>query len=342
MQEARLYEKLEANKVKCSLCAHRCVIADGKRGICQVRENRAGVLYSLVYGMSISQAIDPVEKKPLFHFYPGSKAFSFATVGCNFRCSFCQNWQISQMLREGGQIEGHEASPEHLASAAQHYGCRSIAYTYTEPTIFFEYAYDTAIRATRRGIKNIYVTNGYMTDEMLDAFGPHLHAANVDLKAFRDEFYQKTCGARLQPVLDAILSMKKRGIWVEITTLLVPGKNDSDEELRELAGFIAHEAGVDTPWHISRFHPDYKLLDANSTPAETLHHARDLGLAAGLRYVYEGNLLGAEGESTYCYNCHNLLIRRYGFGVQENVILPNNACPYCGVTIDGVGLVKTP
>jgi len=340
VHEARLYEKLDDGKVKCHLCAHRCTIADGKRGICQVRENRGGTLYSLVYGLAISQAIDPVEKKPLFHFYPGSTAFSFATVGCNFRCSFCQNWQISQMVRDEGRIVGREASPNHLASAARHYGCKSIAYTYTEPTIFFEYAYDTALIADRWGTKSIYVTNGYMTTEMLEAFGSHLHAANVDLKAFNDDFYRKMCGARLQPVLDAIKAMKERGIWVEITTLIVPGLNDSEEELGEVAKFIAQEVGVDTPWHVSRFRPDYKLRHAQATPLSTLHRARDIGLQAGLRYVYEGNVPGSEGENTYCYNCHHLLIRRYGFGVLENHILPESKCPYCGATIDGVGLAS--
>jgi len=338
MHEAKVYEKLDEGKVRCHLCAHRCTIADGKRGICQVRENRGGVLYTLIYGLSISQAIDPVEKKPLFHFFPGSTAFSFATVGCNFRCSFCQNWQISQMVHDEGRIVGHETSPDHLASAARHYGCKSIAYTYTEPTIFFEYAYDTAVIADKWNIKSIYVTNGYMTEEMLDAFGPYLHAANVDLKAFNNEFYRKTCGARLQPVLDAIKAMKKRGIWVEITTLVVPGLNDSEEELCDLAEFIAQEVGVDTPWHVSRFHPDYKMRDAHATPLSTLHRARDIGLQAGLRYIYEGNVPGAEGENTYCYNCHNLLVRRYGFGVLENLILAESKCPYCEAIIDGVGM----
>jgi len=300
--------------------------------------NKGGVLYSLVYGLSISQAIDPVEKKPLFHFYPGTTAFSFATVGCNFRCSFCQNWQISQMVRDEGSIAGHEASPDYLASAANHYGCKSIAYTYTEPTIFFEYAYDTAVKAAKWDIKSIYVTNGYMTEEMLDAFGPHLHAANVDLKAFNDDFYRKTCGARLQPVLDAIKAMKKRGIWVEITTLVVPGQNDSEEELSHLAEFIAQDVGVDAPWHVSRFRPEYEMRDAHATPISTLHRAREIGLQAGLRYVYEGNVPGSEGENTHCYNCHNLLIRRFGFGILENVILPGSKCPYCGVIIDGVGM----
>ena len=339
MIEARLYEKLEQNKVHCHLCAHRCTIADGKRGVCQVRENREGTLYTLVYGQAISQAIDPVEKKPLFHFFPGSTAFSFATVGCNFRCAFCQNWQISQAAREEGRIWGHPASPEYLASAAHHYGCKSIAYTYTEPTIFFEYAYDTALKAARWGIKNIYVTNGYMTEEMLDAFGTHLHAANVDLKSFRDEFYHKTCGARLQPVVDTCKSMVKRGIWLEITTLIVPGQNDSEEELQDIAKFVSQELGVDVPWHVSRFHPDYQMQDGHqATPIATLHRAREIGQQAGLRYVYEGNVPGSDGENTLCYNCHNLLIQRYGFQIEKNVILPTSQCPVCGVTIAGVGL----
>jgi len=338
VHEARLYEKLGEHRVRCHLCAHRCTIADGKRGICEVRENSGGVLYTLVYGLSISQAIDPVEKKPLFHFYPGSTAFSYATVGCNFRCSFCQNWKISQMVRDEGRLMGHEASPNHLASAARHHGCKSIAYTYTEPTIFFEYAYDTAVIAGRWNIKSIYVTNGYMTEEMLDAFGPHLHAANVDLKAFSDEFYRTTCGARLQPVLDAIKAMKERDIWVEITTLVIPGLNDSEEELGQLAEFIAKEVGKETPWHVSRFRPDYKMRDEHATTRDTLDRAREIGLDAGLRYVYEGNVPGADGENTYCYNCHNLLIRRHGFGIVDNLILPGNKCPYCGVVIDGVGM----
>ena len=337
MQEARLYEKLDGQRVKCHLCAHRCTIAKGKRGVCEVRENRQGVLYSLVYGQSISQAIDPVEKKPLFHFYPGSTAYSFATVGCNFHCAFCQNWQISQQAADEFRLVDQPASPERIAASARHYGCRSIAYTYTEPTIFFEYAYDTAVKASALGIKNIYVTNGYMTEEMLDAFKPHLHAANVDLKAFRDEFYRQVCGARLQPVLDSLKAMKKRGIWVEITTLIVPNQNDSEAELKELAKFIAEEVGAETPWHVSRFHPDYQMLDGHATPLATLHRAREIGFEAGLRYVYEGNVLG-EGENTYCYHCHNLLIERHGFGVRQNRILPGSKCPTCGTVVDGVGL----
>jgi pyruvate formate lyase activating enzyme len=338
MKEARLYERLSEGRVRCQLCAHRCTIAEGKRGVCQARENRKGVLYSLVYGQSISQAIDPVEKKPLFHFYPGSSAYSFATTGCNFHCSFCQNWQISQVSADEYRLVDHAAPPEYLAKAAHYHGCRSIAYTYTEPTIFFEYAYDTAVLAHSYDVKNIYVTNGYMTNEMLDAFDPYLDAANVDIKSFRDDFYHKVCGARLQPVLDSIRYMKQKKIWVEITTLIVPGQNDSEQELTELAAFIAQEVGVDTPWHVSRFHPDYEMRDTSPTPVTTLHRAREIGLQAGLRYVYEGNVFGSEGENTYCYHCHNLLIRRAGFGVLQNVIRPGSQCPHCGTVVDGVGM----
>lgn len=340
MKEAMLYEKLEDNRVRCNLCAHRCLVKDGKRGICLVRENRDGTLYTLVYGRTISQAVDPVEKKPLFNFYPGTTAFSVATVGCNFRCDFCQNWQISQAVRDEHLILGREATPAQLVATAKRYGCRSIAYTYTEPTIFTEYAYDTAKLAHQAGIANIYVTNGYMTagaGEMLEAFDPYLDAANVDLKAWSDEFYRKYCGARLQPVLDSLRKMKELGVWVEVTTLVIPTLNDSDEELRQIAGFIAQELGVETPWHISRFHPSYKLTNKPRTPITTLNRAQEIGLAAGLRYVYQGNVPGSEGENTFCYNCGKLLIGRYGYRIMESHI-EDSKCANCGVEIDGMGL----
>jgi len=337
MKEAMLYEKLEENRVRCNLCAHRCLIKEGKRGICLVRENREGTLYTLVYGRSISQAVDPVEKKPLFNFYPGTTAFSVATVGCNFRCAFCQNWNISQVVRDEHLIMGREATPQQLVAMAKRYGCRSIAYTYTEPTIFTEYAYDTARLAHQAGIANIYVTNGYMTEEMLEAFHPYLDAANVDLKAWSDEFYRQYCGARLQPVLDSLRKMKELGVWVEVTTLVIPTLNDSDEELRQIAEFIAQELDVETPWHISRFYPHYKLKDKPPTPVTTLDRARTIGLAAGLRYVYEGNVPGSQGESTFCYNCGKLLIGRYGYRTLEYHI-EDSKCAYCGAEIDGVGL----
>ncbi len=337
MKEAMLYEKLEDLQVRCNLCAHRCLIKDRKRGVCLVRENREGTLYTLVYGRTISQAVDPVEKKPLFNFYPGTTAFSIATVGCNFRCQFCQNWEISQVVRDEHLIMGREATPEQLVANAKRYGCRSIAYTYTEPTIFTEYAYDTAKLAHEAGIANIYVTNGYMTEEMLEVFAPYLDAANVDLKAWSDEFYRKYCGARLQPVLDSLKKMKELGIWVEVTTLVIPMLNDSDEELRHIAEFIAQELGVETPWHISRFYPHYKLTDKPPTPIATLNRAREIGMAAGLRYVYQGNVPGSQGENTFCYNCGKLLIGRYGYRIMEYHI-KGSKCVHCGAQIDGVGM----
>lgn len=335
MKEAMLYEKLSDNQVRCNLCAHRCVIAEGKKGICQVRENQGGKLYTLVYGSTIIQNVDPVEKKPLLHFYPGSTAYSIATPGCNFRCRWCMNWEISQMPRERHLIlVEEEASPEQIVATAQRAGSRSIAYTYTEPTIFFEYAYDTARLAHDAGLFNIYVTNGYMTEEMLETFRPYLDAANVDLKAFREETYRKYVGARLGPVLDSLKAMKRLGIWLEVTTLVVPGVNDDPAELKDAAEFVANELGVDTPWHISRFFPAYKMADVPPTPISTLSQAREIGLEAGLRYVYVGNVLGE--ENTFCPSCGRLLIRRAGYRILENHVQPDGRCPDCGTLVAGV------
>jgi pyruvate formate lyase activating enzyme len=344
MKEALLYEELADEQVRCNLCAHRCVIAAGRKGVCQVRENRAGVLYTLVYGIPLSQAVDPIEKKPLFHFYPGSTAFSIATAGCNFRCEFCQNADISQMPRERGRILGSQASPEQVVQAAVRYSSRSIAYTYTEPTIFFEYSYDIARLAHSTGIASVYVTNGYMTHEMLELFQglydghqPWLDAANVDLKAFRDETYKKVCGARLQPVLDSLKRMRELGVWVEVTTLVVPDLNDSDDELRDIAQFVALELGVEVPWHVSRFHPDYKMYDRGPTPAATMRRAYDLGREAGLRYVYVGNMPDARLEDTFCTNCGQTVIERWGFRVGRRNIR-DGKCGNCGTRVAGVGM----
>ena len=336
MQEAMLYAKLSDDRVRCNLCAHRCLIADEKRGVCLVRENRGGTLYTLVYGRTISQHVDPVEKKPLLHFYPGSTAYSIATPGCNFRCRWCQNWEISQMVRERHFIMGDEASPEQIVAAAQRAGCRSIAYTYTEPTIFFEYSYDTARLAHEVGLANIYVTNGYMTEEMLETFDPYLDAANVDLKAFRDETYKKYVGARLQPVLDSLKVMKRLGIWVEVTTLVVPGVNDDAAELRDAARFVAQELGVETPWHISRFYPHYEMTDVPPTPVSTLRQALEIGLEEGLRYIYVGNVPGE--ANTSCHKCGRLLIRRSGYLILENHVQPGGTCPDCDTPVAGVGM----
>ncbi|HNS52408.1 MAG TPA: AmmeMemoRadiSam system radical SAM enzyme [Anaerolineae bacterium] len=343
MHEAMLFDRLEGDRVQCHLCSHRCTIASGHKGICQVRENRDGTLYSLVYGIPLTQAVDPVEKKPLFHFHPGTSAFSIATAGCNFRCAFCQNADISQMPRNKGLIQGRAVPPEQVVEAAARYQCSSIAFTYSEPTIFFEYSYDIARLGHSTGLASIYVTNGYMTREMLDLFSGagrtegFLDAANVDLKAFRDETYRSVCGAELQPVLDSLKRMKELGIWVEVTTLVVPGLNDSDAELRDLARFVAEDLGVETPWHVSRFHPEYEMQDRPPTPERTLRRAHELGREAGLRYIYVGNLPGAQLEDTLCPNCGAAVLRRQGFRVVGRALM-HGLCAQCSTAIDGVCL----
>lgn len=342
MIEARLYDKLDADRVRCNLCAHRCHINSGAKGICQVRENRAGTLYSLVYRLAISANVDPIEKKPLFHFKPGSTAFSVATAGCNFRCSFCQNADISQMPRDRQRLEGRDLAPETLVKTAVAQHCASMAYTYTEPTIFYEYAYDTAVLAKQAGVANVFVSNGYMTSEMINSMTPPdspvlLDAANIDLKAFHNSFYHEQCGASLQPVLDSLIQLKKRGVWLEVTTLLIPGLNDSEEELRELAQFLMRELGPETPWHVTRFHPTYKLIDRPRTPIETLHRARSIGQAEGLLFVYVGNLPGDDGENTLCPHCRRVVIQRSGYTI-SHYHLKESQCEYCGTAIAGVGL----
>lgn len=332
MKEARWYEKLSDNRVRCDLCNHRCVIETGKRGVCGVRENRDGILYSLVYGKVIASHVDPIEKKPLFHFLPGTQSFSIATVGCNFKCTHCQNSDISQMPTDNGQIMGQDVKPEEIVKAAERNDCESISYTYTEPTIFMEFAYDTAKIAKENGIKNVFVTNGYMAKEALKDMSLYLDAANVDLKGFTEEHYKKVCGARLKPVLDTLKLMKELGIWVEVTTLVIPTVNDSEKDLRGVAEFIL-SLGAETPWHVSRFHPTYKMLDIPSTPVSSVVKARQIGLEVGLRYVYTGNVPGDDGENTYCYNCGKVLIPRYGYNLGKTYI-KNSKCEYCGVKID--------
>lgn len=331
-REAMLYERLNNKMVGCYLCAHQCQIQDSRFGICGVRQNIDGQLYTHVYSEVIASHVDPIEKKPLYHFLPGSLSYSIATVGCNFRCGFCQNWQISQAGKgKGAGLAGYTLMPQEVVEEARRTGCRSISYTYTEPTIFFEYAYDTAKLAREAGLYNIFVTNGYMSGEALETIRPYLDAANVDLKSFRDKFYKKTCGGGLQPVLDSIRFLRRLNIWVEITTLIVPGQNDGVEELTDIARFIAG-VGKEIPWHISRFHPDYKFTALVPTPIEILREAQRIGKEQGLRYVYLGNVL--EGSDTDCYNCGTRLIKRIYFDIKVNNI-EANLCPTCGVTIDG-------
>jgi pyruvate formate lyase activating enzyme len=329
-----LWRSLEGGKVDCFLCAHRCQVAAGKFGVCGVRENQEGKLVTCVYGEVIAAHIDPIEKKPLYHFLPGTTSFSIATIGCNFRCPFCQNWQISQAgKKDKGFGGGQPLSPEEIVRAARTRGCRSISYTYTEPTIFFEYAYDTSKLAREAGLANVFVTNGYMTAEALRLIQPYLDAANVDLKAFQEETYKKVCGARLGPVLDSIRLMRELGIWVEVTTLVVPGMNDGNEELAAIARFIA-SVSPEIPWHISRFHPDYKYTQTPATPLETLRKAAALAREAGLEFIYVGNVWG-ESEATSCPRCGKVLIRRSGFVVEENRVKAGK-CYSCGSPIAGV------
>ncbi|MDP2940323.1 MAG: AmmeMemoRadiSam system radical SAM enzyme [Candidatus Omnitrophota bacterium] len=336
LKEALLYKKLEDEKVSCYLCSHHCLILDGRFGICGVRENKEGTLFTHAYGSVIAAHIDPIEKKPLFHVMPGSMSFSIAAIGCNFRCGFCQNWQISQ--KQEAQNLGlvpQAMEPLEVVKLARKAGCESISYTYTEPSIFFEYALEIAKLAKEQGLLNIFVTNGYMTKEALEMIKPYLDAANVDLKFFKDDSYKKVCNARLFPVLESIKLMHAMGIWQEITTLVVPTLNDSQGELEDIANFIA-SVGIEMPWHISRFHPDYKLIDNEPTSVTSLKLAESLGRKANLRYVYLGNI-PPEGENTYCYKCGKLLIKRFGFEVLEQR-LKDSKCSYCQTKIEGLYL----
>lgn len=335
MKEAMFYERLGEGKVRCFLCAQHCIISPGKRGICAVRENMDGTLYSLVYGKVVARHIDPIEKKPLFHFYPGSRSYSIATVGCNFRCLHCQNYDISQYPKVYPDIPGEEMTPEDVVREAEITGCESISYTYTEPTIFFEFAYDCARLAHEKGIKNVFVSNGYTSPEATKTIAPYLDGNNIDLKG-DDNFYKKVAGARLQPVLDTIKLMKELGVWVEVTTLIIPRYNDSDEFLKWVAEFIK-SVDPSMPWHVTQFYPTYKLTDQPRTPISTLRRAREIGLKAGLKYVYEGNVPGEGGENTYCPACGELLIERFGFSL-TTIKMKNSKCSNCGTKIEGIGM----
>ncbi len=334
--ETLIYEKLKDKSVRCDICRHACVIRDGERGICNVRENQAGRLLSLVYPKLIAKSIDPIEKKPIFHLKPGSFSYSIATVGCNFKCAFCQNSDIAQMPSDiGGLIQGRDITPEEIVKEALKAGCESISYTYTEPTVFFELAYYTAKLAKEKGLYNVFVTNGYMSQKALEMVSPYLDAANVDLKAFTDKFYKTYCKARIAPVKENIRHMLDRGILVELTTLLIPGLNDDKKDLTAMAEYIARDLGKETPWHISRFHPCYRMTDRLATPVPSLMAAYEAGKTAGLYYVYTGNVPGLESENTYCHSCNALLVKRHGYRI-ENRLLPGGACPECKSITHGI------
>jgi pyruvate formate lyase activating enzyme len=327
MHEARRYERLEEGSVKCSLCSHRCRIADGRRGICGVRVNENGTLYAATYGKISAEAVDPIEKKPLFHFLPGTLSYSLGSVGCNFHCRHCQNWHISAATLESGYLR--DLSPEAGVERAGIEGCASIAWTYNEPTIWHEYALDMGTLARKQGLGTVYVTNGYITEEALRELSPMLNAFRVDIKAFTDSFYREICGAHLQPVLDATVVAKELGMHIETVTLVIPGLNDSMEEMDELIRWVRDHLGPDTPMHFTRFHPDYKMTDRHSTPVETLEkiygHARDLGM----RHPYLGNVFGHRYENTYCPECGTLLIERAGYALRFRE-LDGKRCAACG------------
>jgi len=333
MKEALLYETLTDKTVKCNLCNHHCTIKNGQFGICYVRQNKDGILYTHVYDRIIAEHVDPIEKKPLFHFLPGSTSYSVATVGCNFKCRFCQNANIAQMPADQGQISGMPLTPEQVVQTAIKNRCKSISFTYTEPTIYFEFALETAQKAHAQNIKNIFVSNGYMSKEAIKSIGSWLDAANIDLKSFNNQFYAKYCGGKLQPVLENLVSLKAHNVFVEITTLVVTGLNDDPKEIKQAADFIVKELGPDTPWHLSRFHPTYRLKDRPSTPIETLQRSRKIGMDAGLYYVFTGNVPGDTGESTFCHQCGTLLIDRFGFRIQKN-ILDTCRCPHCQTPVN--------
>ncbi len=331
-REALYYEKLSKRRVRCKLCPRYCVVSSGGRGFCRVRENRDGDYYTLVHSNPCAVHIDPIEKKPLFHFLPGTAALSIATAGCNFTCKNCQNYDISQARPD--DTVNVELRPGEVVTLAMKYDTPTIAYTYTEPTIFFEYMLETAQVARKNGVLNIYHSNGYINQEALVTLAQFLDGANVDLKGFSDEFYQEITGGTLSPVLQTLKTLKKYGVWLEITNLVIPTMNDSDEMIRELCVWIESELGKATPVHFSRFYPQYKLQNLPPTPVETLRKAADIAHRSGLEYVYIGNVAGVEEENTYCPQCNKIIIGRTGYHVHTYKI-EKGTCAFCGGEIAG-------
>ena len=336
MGEAELFKQLGDGKVQCRICAHQCAIAPGLRGRCGVRRNDFGNLRSLVYGRAAAVNIDPIEKKPLFHFLPSTRSLSIGTVGCNFRCSFCQNWEISRAADNADprNERAMELAPQALVDHCVARGVHSISFTYNEPTVFFEYAFDTARLAHEQGIRTAFVSNGYQTPLALETIAPHLDAINIDLKAFNQAFYSEYCQANLQPVLDTIALAHELDIWLEVTTLIIPCLNDDEGELSAAARYLV-EIDPSIPWHVTAFHPDYKMTDRWHTPPAALYRAYHLGRQAGLNHVYVGNLQDTDHSSTYCPQCGVTLIRRSWHAVEFN-LLKAGTCGACGAQIAGV------
>jgi pyruvate formate lyase activating enzyme len=329
------WQKTDRGLLQCTLCNHACKLKDGQDGICGVRRRRGDVIESLVYGRVIAENVDPIEKKPLFHVLPGSLSYSIATAGCNFHCRHCQNASISQVDGNISRfIRGARREPEQIVAAALASGCRSISYTYVEPTVFFEYAYDCCREAQQHGLLNAFVSNGYMTGTVITQLAPVLAAINIDIKSFRNDFYRDICGAKLAPVLEAVAMFRERGVWVEVTTLVIPTMNDSEEELRDIAKFLV-SVDKDIPWHVTGFYPTYKMTQLPPTDPAALSWARQLGLAEGLRFVYTGNRPGEGNENTYCPACGTELIGRLGLRVRKNR-LDGGRCPDCHELLAGL------
>jgi len=331
---ARWWHALPDGRIQCDLCPRDCKLHEGQRGLCFVRRMEGGRMVLATYGRSSGFCVDPIEKKPLNHFYPGSSVFSFGTAGCNLACKFCQNWDISKSRETDTLMD--RAAPDEIAAAAERAGCKSVAFTYNDPVIFAEYAMDVADACRARGLKTVAVTAGYIHDAPRRAFFEKMDAANVDLKSFSDDFYFKLTGARLQPVLDTLAYLKREtGVWVELTTLLIPGRNDSDAEIEAMSTWIARELGPDAPLHFTAFHPDWKMRDAPPTPPAALARARDIALKAGLHHVYTGNVRDAAGGATYCPDCRAPLIVRDGYRIDRYALTPGGRCPDCGAAVAG-------
>ncbi len=334
MKEALLYQKLSHQRVRCFNCPHDCVLEPDRRGLCGVRENIKGRLYSLVYGKVAALNIDPIEKKPLFHFLPGTHSLSLGTVGCQFRCLNCQNWELSQSPKLNQEIKGKKMSPEEVVALAERFRLPSLSYTYNDPIVFLEYALDIMKLAHQKNLKNIWVTSGFLTPQALEIVFPYLDAANIDLKGFSEDFYQKYCGGRLAPVLEILRAVKKQKIWLEVTTLIIPGVNDSEKELKKIAQFICKQLGAETPWHLSRFFGDFswKLQHLPPTPLKTLEKAYEIGQEAGLKYIYIGNVPDLDKENTDCPHCQAKIIERHNYQVKRRD--KNGKCPYCGADLN--------
>lgn len=333
LKEAKFYNKRAENTVQCQLCPRRCTLKDGQRGVCRARINKEGTLYTLVYGRPVALHVDPIEKKPFFHVLPSSSSYSIATVGCNMRCIFCQNWQISQ--GSPGDFDLPYVSPEELVKKALDNNCKTIAYTYTEPTVFYEYMLDIAKLARKKGIKNVVHTCGYINKEPMIELCKYMDAVNVDLKSIEPEFYYELTSGQMPPVLETLKSLKKSGVWIEVTNLVIPTKNDNLETIKKMCLWIKENLGDTVPVHFSRFYPQYQLANLPPTPIDRLEKARQIAEGVGLKFVYIGNVPGSSGENTYCPYCKKILIRRTGYFVTANNIVKGR-CKFCQKEIPGI------